>query len=195
LRFSSLRNWILLIGLVTLLLAVDQGSKAWVRANLAVGEAWAPIPALSQIFTFTHVRNTGVAFGSLPGLGWLFMLVNLVVLIGILVYYPRIPAGQWTMRLALILIAAGDLGNVIDRLRTATLFIQETGGSLSAALPHAYVTDFFDIKIWPVWNVADMCIVSGVAILALILWQAEKKASAHPMAVDDEDWQSSASGE
>ena len=46
---------------------------------ITVGEAWAPIPALSKIFTITHVQNTGVAFGRLPGLGWLFMVVNLAV--------------------------------------------------------------------------------------------------------------------
>ena len=89
-----------LIGLVGLLLAVDQGSKWLVAQNLAVGESWAPIPALSKVFTITHVRNTGVSFGQLAGFGWLFMLVNMVVLIGVLIYYPRIPAGQWPLRLA-----------------------------------------------------------------------------------------------
>jgi signal peptidase II len=162
-----------LAGLTLFLLALDQTTKWLVRQNLAVGEAWAPIPALSKVFTFTHVQNTGVAFGQMAGLGWLFMLVNLAVLIGVLVYYPRIPAGQWPMRLAAALIMAGDLGNVIDRLRTAILTAQRTG-SIWNALPKAYVTDFFDIKIWPVWNIADMCVVAGVAILAWTLWQAER---------------------
>jgi signal peptidase II len=158
-------------------LALDQISKILVRQNLAVGEAWAPIPALSKIFTITHVQNTGVAFGQMPGLGWLFMLVNLVVLIAILVYYPRLPAGHWPLRLAFALVMAGDLGNVIDRLRTASLFAR-AGGSLWDALPHAYVTDFFDFKIWPVWNVADLCLVTGVAIVAWTMWQAERAAAA-----------------
>ncbi len=114
-----LRNWVLLAALVLFIIALDQGTKSLVRYNLAVGEAWAPIPALSKIFTITHVQNTGVAFGQLPGLGWLFMVVNLAVLVFVLFYYPRIPAGQWPMRLALILILSGDLGNIIDRLRTA----------------------------------------------------------------------------
>ncbi len=48
-------------------------------------------------------------------------------------------------------------------------------GSVWDALPLSYVTDFFDIKFWPVWNVADMCVVAGVAILAYTLWQADKK--------------------
>jgi signal peptidase II len=162
-----------------LFLALDQGSKWLVRQNLAVGEAWAPIPALARIFTITHVRNTGVSFGQLPGAGWLFMLVNLIVLIGVLVYYPRIPAGQRLLRWASALILAGDLGNVIDRLRTAFLFAHQTG-SIWTALPQAYVTDFIDVKIWPVWNVADMCVVAGVAILAWVLWQAEKDAAQEP---------------
>jgi signal peptidase II len=119
------------------------------------------------------VQNTGVAFGQMPGLGWLFMLVNLTVLVVVLVYYPRIPRGYWQLRLAAALILAGALGNVIDRLRTAFLLSDQVGGFLKA-LPRASVTDFFDIKIWPVWNVADMCIVSGVAILAWTLWQAER---------------------
>jgi signal peptidase II len=170
---TRLRDWAVLAGLALFFLALDQASKILVRQNLAVGEAWAPIPALSKIFSFTHVQNTGVAFGQMPGLGWLFMLVNLAVVIGILIYYPRIPAGQWQLRLAAALILAADLGNVIDRLRTAAFIAQRTG-SIWTALPQASVTDFFDFKIWPVFNVADLCVVSGVTILAWTLWRAER---------------------
>jgi signal peptidase II len=118
----------------------------------------------------------------MPGFGWLFMLVNLAVIVGIAIYYPRIPAGNWSLRLAAGLILAGDLGNIIDRIRTATLALGPAG-SLWTALPQAYVTDFVDVKIWPVWNVADMCVVAGVAILAWNLWRAEKaEANEHPVA-------------
>jgi len=168
-----LRNWVLLAALVLFILALDQGTKSLVRHNLAIGEAWAPIPALSKIFTITHVQNTGVAFGQLPGLGWLFMVVNLAVLVFVLVYYPRIPAGQWPMRLALILILGGDLGNIIDRLRT-TLIVARDTGSVWTALPRASVTDFIDFKIWPVWNVSDMCLVGGIVLLAFILWRQDR---------------------
>jgi signal peptidase II len=171
-RSLELRHWAVLVGLAASFYTVDQITKWLVRQNLAVGEQWAPIPALAKVFTFTHVRNTGVAFGQMPGLGWLFMLANLIVAVGILYYYPRMLAGEWQLRLASGLILAGDFGNLTDRLRTAFL----ASGSLSglwAALPQAYVTDFVDIKIWPVWNVADMCVVSGVAILAWMLWRFE----------------------
>lgn len=163
-------------------IALDQGSKLLVRQNLAVGEAWAPIPALARYFTFTHVQNTGVSFGQMPGLGWLFMFVNLAVLVGILVYYPRIPPGNWSVRLAAGLIMAGDLGNVIDRVRTTALGLA-SAGSLWTALPQASVTDFVDVKIWPVWNVADMCVLAGVAILAWKLWRTEQaEANERPLA-------------
>jgi signal peptidase II len=172
-NLDRLRNWAVLVGLALALLCLDQVTKWLVRQNLAIGEAWAPIPALSKIFTFTHVQNTGVAFGQMPGLGWLFMVVNLTVVVAIVVYYPRIPAGQWPLRLAAGLILAGALGNVIDRLRATILIAQETG-NFWRALPHASVTDFFDFKIWPVFNVSDLCVVSGVAILAVMLWRAER---------------------
>lgn len=182
---NRLRDWAVLGGLALFLLALDQISKWLVVQNLAVGEAWAPIPALAKVFTITHVQNTGVSFGQLPGLGWLFMLVNVVVLVGVLVYYPRIPAGQWPLRLAAALILAGALGNVIDRLRTAILISQKTG-SIWTALPQAYVTDFFDFKIWPVWNIADLCVVTGVAIVAWTLWQSEKAESASRLSPNDQ---------
>jgi len=180
LNSHRLRNWVLLAALVLVIVALDQGTKWLVRQNLAVGEAWAPIPALSQVFTITHVQNTGVAFGQLHGLGWLFMLVNLAVLVFVLVYYPRVPAGQWPMRLALILILCGDLGNIIDRLRT-TFYVAQDTGSVWTALPRASVTDFLDFQIWPVFNVSDMCLVGGIALLALILWRQDQTR-----AVDDQ---------
>ena len=170
---NRLKEWAILIGPALILVILDQVTKWLVRQNLAVGEMWAPISALSKVFTITHVQNTGVSFGTLPGLGWLFMLVNLAVVAGILIFYPRITAGQWQLRLAAVLVLVGALGNMIDRLRTAFL-IAGRSGSLWTALPQSSVTDFMDFKIWPVWNVADLCTVTGVIILAWSLWQAER---------------------
>ena len=174
----------MLVGLTLFLLALDQVSKWLVRQNLAFGEMWAPIPALSRFFTFTHVQNTGVAFGQMPGLGWLFLLVNVGVVAGILVYYSRLPEGQWLSRVASALILTGALGNMIDRVRTTYLALP-VAGNIWNALPFAYVTDFVDIKFWPVWNVADMCVVGGVAILAWTLWRDERAAMAREAMAND----------
>jgi signal peptidase II len=186
-KTHRLRDWALLGGLVLLLLAVDRASKWAVVQNLAVNEAWAPIPALAKLFTITHVQNTGVAFGQLSGLGWVFMVVNIAVLVAVLIYYPRIPAGEWLLRLAAALILAGDLGNITDRLRSAFRLAQSTG-SLWTALPRASVTDMFDFKVWPVFNVADLCLVSGIVIVAWTLWRSEKARVAtkpEPATTDD----------
>ena len=54
------------------------------------------------------------------------------------------------------------------------------------ALPLAYVTDFVDFKIWPVWNIADLCVVSGVAILAWTLWREERAAMSKQALTNDQ---------
>jgi signal peptidase II len=83
---------------------------------------------------------------------------------------------MWPLRVASALILAGDLGNLIDRLRTAVLISEHTG-TFWQALPRAYVTDFIDFKIWPVFNVADTCVVAGVVIVAWMLWRVGKTES------------------
>lgn len=170
---ARLRNWAMLVGLVLLFLALDRLTKWLVVSNLAVNQAWAPIPALTRVFTITHVQNTGIAFGQFGGLGWIFMLVNVIVLFGVVLYYPRIPAGQWPLRLAAALVLAGDLGNIIDRIRTIIRAVDQVG-TIWAALSRAYVTDMFDFKIWPVFNVADMCVVAGVLLAGWMMWRADR---------------------
>jgi signal peptidase II len=56
----------------------------------------------------------------------------------------------------------------------------QASGDLLDSIQRAYVTDFFDFKVWPVFNVADLCIVSGVCILIYLLWRAEQEAAGAP---------------
>lgn len=160
---------------MVVLLALDRLTKELVVRNLAVNESWAPIPALAKVFTITHVQNTGIAFGQLHGLGWVFMVVNIAVLIGVIAYFPHIPGQLWSLRLASGLIIAGDLGNLIDRVRTAARLVGE-GSTFWAALSKASVTDMFDFKIWPVFNVADMCLVAGIITVGVVMWRIEAAA-------------------
>ena len=171
---------------MVLLLAVDQLTKKLVVSSLAINEAWAPIPALEKIFTITHVQNTGIAFGQLHGMGWIFLVVNVAVLVGVIAFFPQIPAGLLSLRLASGLIIAGDLGNMIDRLRAAAHIMGE-GATFWAALSRASVTDMFDFKIWPVFNVADMCLVAGIITVGWVMWRVESRAQkAAQASVDDE---------
>ncbi len=156
-RLSPLdRALLFIVALVAL--AADQISKLLVQANIPLGVTVPIAPFLTPYLTFTHVQNTGAAFSLFQNANWFFIIVATIVA-GLIVYYtPRLPPGDWLSRAALGLQLGGAVGNLIDRLR------------------HGYVTDFIHLQVpeigfdWPVSNIADICIVSGVILL--IAWSA-----------------------
>lgn len=126
---------------------LDQGTKALVRAKMPVGHS---TPIIDGVFHLTHVRNSGAAFGLLPGAQWLFVGVSVVAIVGIVAFWWKVrPEGSLTS-VSLGLVAGGAVGNLIDRLATGR------------------VTDFFDLQVWPVFNIADSGLIVGVA--GLVLW-------------------------
>lgn len=137
--------------LVPLLIAFDQILKLWAMENLSP----IPRPLLGDLLYLTLVKNTGAGFGLLQGqallLGWLSLLVGgfLLYLLG----FRRYPLG---LTLGLSLVAAGALGNGIDRLG------------------RGWVVDYLDlgtqiplIANFPVFNLADVCVTLGAALLLL----------------------------
>lgn len=148
-----------MLGIAAVVVFLDQLTKAWVIANLPMGESIVPIPALRDYLTFTHLTNTGAAFGLFRNQGFLFVIIALVVVVAIIVYSRYLPMGNWLVWLALGLQLGGAVGNnLFDRLRLG------------------HVTDFiyfYNLPIvnrpWPAFNIADMAIVTGVALLALVL--------------------------
>lgn len=137
---------------VGMLLALDQISKHWARTALAEGQTVALIPGAVE---FTLVYNTGVAFGMLRNLGLWFSPVALLVAIAVTVCYMRAPERDRAFRAAMVLVCAGALGNLVDRVANS-----------------GRVTDFVDIKIIHVFNLADACISAGVLLL-LVKWLGE----------------------
>lgn len=129
---------------VASVLLVDQVSKAVVRASLGVGQS---IPVIQDILSLTHVRNRGAAFGLFQG-GVPFFIATSLVVLGVIawIWWRMKPTNRWFV-FSLGLVTGGAAGNLIDRA--------VAGG----------VTDFFDVHIWPVFNVADMALDIGVAIL------------------------------
>lgn len=157
------RVGLLLVAALTLLL--DQATKALVVGFLSPAQTWNFSPLLARWVSITYVTNTGAAFGLFPDQGLFFIVVAIVVVAVILLYTRRIPADQWLIRLALGLQLGGALGNLLDRLR------------------YGYVVDFVDLnfwplKEWPVFNVADASIVLGVVLLALTILREESHARA-----------------
>ncbi len=156
-------------------LALDQWSKAWIRANLPPSTPTDIFPALHPILSFTYVHNTGVAFGLFPELGWLFTTLALGVVAFILYYQQMLGQDDALLNLALGLQLGGAIGNLLDRLLRGS------------------VTDFLDVNFWPleswpVFNLADSAIVVGVGLLILHLLleeRDERRRAAMASVVDD----------
>lgn len=131
-----------------LVVAVDQCAKSLVRRHLALNASWDPIPWLGRIVTFTHVQNTGAAFGLFPTGTVFLVVVAVVVIVLIVAYHRQFAGGSWVLRVAFGLQLGGASGNLVDRLA------------------RGFVTDFIDLHVWPVFNVADSSVVVGTALLA-----------------------------
>ncbi len=142
-----------------LVIALDQWTKAVVRATLSPSQVWLP-EGLDWLLPYARIinwYNSGAAFGMFQGQGWVFTVLAFVVAGLIIYYYPRVEAEDWWLKLAMGMQMGGALGNVIDRL---------TRGQ---------VTDFISIGTFPVFNVADSSISVGVAILLLGVWVKESQ--------------------
>lgn len=137
----------------------DQYTKYLVRRSLAVHES---MPVLPGFLDFTHVRNTGTAFGMLNAIDFPFKtaviaLVATCALAGVAFYARTLGHGQVVARVGLALIVGGAAGNLIDRLMIGS------------------VVDFVDVywrsyHFW-VFNVADSAISIGVTLMILdMLW-------------------------
>lgn len=140
----------------TLVLIADQASKRIIVDNLARSQEWTPIPSLQWLFAITHTTNTGAAFGLFPDSGVLFVVIALMVVVAIFFYHRQLASHQWLLRFSLGLQLGGALGNLLDRLT------------------RGYVVDFIYFKFWPVFNVADSCVVVGVALMAYFLLRESK---------------------
>lgn len=155
-----MRKWLLLVVVVGVVLAADQITKRVVLENVALGQSVKLIPALSPFFQITRSQNTGAAFGFLPQAGDLFLIVAIVVVIGMVYFYPRIPANAWVTQLAVSMVCAGALGNALDRIL------------------YGHVIDFIHYQIpgliSNVSNLADHALVGGVILLFIDNWRQER---------------------
>jgi signal peptidase II len=143
------RGTLLFLGTTAAVIALDQWTKALARTYL-LGDGRGPrsIPLVGDGIRLTYVENRGAAFGMLQDQTAFFVLVGVVVIAVIVASYRQIREPSWTLDLALGLQMGGAIGNLADRIR------------------YGYVVDFFDLTVWPVFNVADSAICVGVALLA-----------------------------
>ena len=139
------------------LLVLDQWSKAWITANLPLGETLEFLPGIVELRT---VHNYGAAWSSFSGMRWLLVAVTAVIVLAVAVVLIRRIVRHPLGVAAGFLILSGGLGNIIDRVRLG------------------YVVDMFHLEFWPsypTFNVADICVVCGAVLAAIYyLWFYEK---------------------
>jgi signal peptidase II len=106
-----------------------------------------PVPLIKNFLNLTLVRNRGAAFGIFQNQLIWFVLVSLFA-IGIIIYNLKNKTHTLLIKLCLSLILGGAAGNLIDRLRLGC------------------VIDFLDLRVWPVFNLADAMITVAAVILS-----------------------------
>lgn len=149
----TLRRWLLLIVIAAAVIVIDQVTKTIILNTLAVYET---MPILPPVLQLTHSTNDGAAFGFGAGSGDIFLIIAVIVVIAMLIFYPRIEGRMFVLRVAMGLIVGGALGNAIDRM------------------VHGHVIDFIHYQIpgviSNVSNLADHAIVLGVALVFYDSW-------------------------
>jgi signal peptidase II len=153
----------LFAGIMGGVLLLDVATKAAVQRTL---REYDQVPVIGEYLRLTYIHNPGAAFGIQLGAHSreIFLVLSLVALVALLVMYWFTPTSDRSRLSAIALICAGALGNLVDRVRL------ERG-----------VVDFLDVGVgsirWPVFNVADIAVTAGAIILALSLWNEERRES------------------
>jgi len=146
---------ILYWSIVLVIYFLDQLSKVFVGQLLSSGSS---ISIINNVFHLTLVHNKGAAFGMMQRHPYIFIVIA-VISIAVIVYFlikkkQFLSSGE---KIALCFILGGTIGNLTDRLRVG------------------YVIDFIDLRVWPVFNVADSFITVGAVLLGWALLMNRNK--------------------
>jgi signal peptidase II len=132
-----------------LVYVLDRVTKLWAEAALA---GRPPIEVVPGVLSLNYTTNSGGAFGLGRSAPWVF--AGATVLVSAVIVLASVRLDRRPLAVALGLILGGALGNLTDRVLN--------GPGLSGS-----VTDFIDLQVWPVFNLADGAIVTGAVLLAI----------------------------
>lgn len=147
---ERIKHFILLI----ILIAIDQGSKYWVRTVLINKEK---IDIIPDVLNLQYSVNTGAVWGIFSGKVDFLKILTLIMLAALLFLYFKIPEGKKykVLKLLAVFIIAGAIGNLIDRFY----------------LGHVVDFIYFEIINFPLFNFADCCLtVSSILLFILALF-------------------------
>ena len=144
----------ILLWLAALVVVADRVTKYLVVTSMTEGQS---LPVVEGIFHWTYVLNPGAAFGMMAHNRILFLAVGAAVVAAVWYFRRDILAEGPLVRSGAALFLGGALGNLWDRVQTGL------------------VVDFFDFRVWPVFNVADIAICVGAALVVLGIFRKEKR--------------------
>lgn len=143
--------------IIILGLFLDRITKIWALNTLS---KVAEIVLIRDFFSFSYLENRGAAFGIFQNKILFLSLITFIVMLAIVYYLIKYKPNSKLLRISLALILSGAIGNLIDRVG------------------YKYVVDFImlhykDVYYFPTFNVADMLVVIGTALLAIYLMKEE----------------------
>jgi signal peptidase II len=142
---------------------LDRVTKAWIVANVEIGEQ---IPVIGNLVQVWHTENSGAAFGLLQGGGPIFVAVGIatILVVAWVHFTGRLPGSLPAVLLGLVV--GGTLGNLVDRLLDGK------------------VVDWISVGIgslrWPTFNVADASMFCGIVALLVYLSVQDRRAATRP---------------
>ena len=141
-----------------IVVSLDELTKHLVRQWLPERGSW---PA-DWTVSLTHVENSGSAFGLFNN-QTTFLIVASIIAIGMILFlFRQAGSASLILRICLGMVLGGGISNLVDRIRFGS------------------VTDFFDLRVWPIFNVADSSVVVGISILTVVLFFQERKPAKAP---------------
>ncbi len=123
----------------------DQVSKWAVSTRMVRG---VPVPVIGHVLYLTPTYNTGGAFSLFQARNTVFIVIAGLAILALVYAYQRMQRRELLPTAAMSLALGGAVGNLLDRIRLG------------------HVVDFFDLRWWPVFNIADSAISVGICLLA-----------------------------
>ncbi|KGR92147.1 peptidase A8 [Ureibacillus massiliensis 4400831 = CIP 108448 = CCUG 49529] len=146
-------------GIAAIIIILDQWTKWLVVKNMELGDQ---ISIWDPWFGLLSHRNRGAAWGMLQGQMWIFTIVTLAVIVGVIYYFHKQAKGNHFLAISLMILLGGTIGNFIDRI-----FRGE-------------VVDFIDVLIpvinydFPIFNIADAALTISIIMIILVLFMEER---------------------